>query len=223
MRSYATDGPSSPAQSKCGEKFVWDTQESNKDGEKEILRLVPVRDYKDRAILHSLQCHARSENVGFVWFDEQKDRAKLAWIRRGRNGEAVGYCIFKEERYEYSAYARSDVYVSRFISQIFVKEEQRRRLIASIMVNDFASDGGTCLIWVESPKRETVALLQNLGYHESRDRYQLWEMMFGLSCWARDSHIQRSILPIKQELVSATYHKPWLWSGDDAIEMIAPR
>jgi len=190
---------------------------------KEALIFGLVRDYKDRAILRSLQSYARRENPGFVWFDEGKERAKLAWIRKGREGEAVGYCIFKEGRYEYSAHAKRDVHVPRHISQIFVQEEQRRRSIASMMVNDFVSEGGTDSLWVESPKRETIALLHNLGYHESRDRYQLWEMMFGLTCWARNGQIEETILPGNQELTSATYCEPWLWSGNSAIEMATLR
>jgi hypothetical protein len=166
-----------------------------------------------------MQSCARHENPGFVWFDENKERAKLAWIRKGRDGEAVGYCIFKEGRYEYSSHARRDVYVPRYVSQIFVQQEQRRRSIASTMISDFVSEGGTGSLWVESPKRETIALLYKLGYHESRDRYQLWEMMFGLTCWARYGSIEETILPGSQELTSATYHEPWLWSGDSAIEM----
>lgn len=187
--------------------------------EGETLKFVLVRDYKDRAILRSLQNSARKESPGFSWFDEEKDRAKIAWLRKGRNGDAVGYCIFKEGRYEFSAYAGRDIYVPRFISQIFVKEDQRRRSIASMMVDDFVSAGGMGPLWVESPKRETIALLRNLGYHESRDRYQMWEMMFGLTCWARHGPVEKTILPSSQELVSETNQWPWSWSGDSAIEM----
>jgi hypothetical protein len=187
------------------------------------LNFVKVRDYKDRAILRSLQSNARSENPGFVWYDEEKERAKLAWIRKGRNGEAVGYCISKEGRYEYSAHAKRDVYVPRYISQIFVLQGQRRRSIASMMVSDFVSEGEMGPLWVESPKQETIALLHNLGYYESRDRYQLWEMMFGLTCWNRCCQIEATILPANQELTSETCHEPWLWSEDSAIEMATLR
>jgi ribosomal protein S18 acetylase RimI-like enzyme len=219
MISYAITGLRSPAQSEYGKRSARDGQGSNENEAKEAFNFVLVRDYKDRAILRNLQSYARSENPGFVWFDEEKERAKLAWIRKGREGEAVGYCISKEGRYEYSAYAKRDVYVPRYISQIFVQPERRRRSIASMMICNFVSEGGTGSLWVESPKRETIALLHNLGYHESRERYQLWEMMFGLTCWARYGQIEEAILPGNQELTSATYYEPWLWSGDSAIEM----
>jgi hypothetical protein len=219
MRSYAIIGPRPPEQSECGKISSRDGHGLNENEVKEALNFVLVRDYKDRAILRSLQSHARRENPGFVWFDEEKERAKLAWIRKGRDGEAVGYCISKEGRYEYSAHARRDVYVPRFVSQIFVQQEQRRRSIASMMIMDFVSEGGTGSLWVESPKRETISLLHNLGYHESRDRYQLWEMMFGLTCWARCDQTEEKTLPDYLELTSATYPEPWLWSGDSAIEM----
>ena len=137
----------------------------------------------------------------------------------GRYGEAVGYCIFREGRYEYSDYAKRDVYVPRFISQLFVIGEQRRRSVASLLISDFVSEGGSGSLWVESPRSETIALLQKLGYRESRERYQLWEMMFGLTCWARCGQTGRAILPIDQELTSADYHEPWLWSGGNAVEM----
>lgn len=223
MRSYAITGLRPPAQSEGGKRSGRDERGLNENEVKEALNFVLVRDYKDRAILRILQSCARSANPGFVWYDEEKERAKLAWIRKGRNGEAVGYCISKEGRYEYSAHARRDVYVPRYISQIFVQQGQRRRSIASMLISDFVSEGGTGSLWVESPKRETIALLHNLGYHESRDRYQLWEMMFGLTCWARYGQIEETILPVNQELTLANYHEPWLWSGDSAIEMATLR
>ena len=219
MISYAITGLRSPAQSEHEKRSARDGQGSNENEAIEALNFVLVRDYKDRAILRNLQSCARSENPGFVWFDEEKERAKLAWIRKERDGEAVGYCISKESRYEYSDYAKREVYVPRYISQIFVQQEQRRRSIASMMISNFVSEGGTGSLWVESPKRETIALLHNLGYHESRDRYQLWEMMFGLTCWALYEQIGETIHLGNQELTSATYCEPWLWSGDSAIEM----
>ena len=221
--SYAITGLRPPAQSECRKRSARDGKGLNENEVKEALIFTPVRDYKDRAILRSMQSYARRENPGFVWFDEEKERAKLAWIRKGRDGEAVGYCISKEGRYEYSVYARRDVYVPRYISQIFVQQEQRRRLIASMMITDFVSEGGKGSLWVESPKRETIALLHNLGYHESKDRYQLWEMMFGLTCWAQYGQIEETILPGNQESTSATYQEAWLWSGDSAIEMTTLR
>jgi hypothetical protein len=219
MRSNAITELRPPAQSDIIRRGARDGIGFNENGVKEALILVMVRDYKDRAILRSLQSHARQENPGFVWFDEEKEKAKLAWIRKGRDGEAVGYCISREGRYEYSAHARRDVYVPRFVSQIYVQQEQRKRSIASMMIRDFVSEGGTGSLWVESPKRETISLLHNLGYHESRDRYQLWEMMFGLTCWARHDQIEDTILPGNPELTPTTYQEPWLWSGDSAIEM----
>jgi hypothetical protein len=219
MRSNAIIELRSPAQSECGMRLARDGQRSNEDDAKEALIFVSVRNYKDRAILRSLQSRARQENPGFVWFDEKKEKAKIAWIRKGREGEAVGYCISKEGRYEYSVHARRDVYVPRYVSQIYVQQEQRKRSIASMMIMDFVSEGGIGSLWVESPKRETISLLHNLGYHESRDRYQLWEMMFGLTCWARYDQIEETIIPGNQELASTTYQEPWLWSGDSAIEM----
>ncbi len=223
MRSGAIIELRPLAPSECGKLSNDKGQWQNGSNEKETLKFVPVRNYKDRAILRSLQRCARSENPGFVWFDEEKDKARIAWIRRGREGEAVGYCIFREGRFEYSTHAGRDVYVPRLISQIFVQEEQRRRSIASRMIDDFVSAGGIGPLWVESPKRETIALLRNLGYHESRDRYQMWEMMFGLTCWARYDKIEETILQNCQEMTSETHHWPWLWSGDDATEMAAPK
>jgi hypothetical protein len=223
MRSNAITELRPPAQSECGQRLSRDGQWAKENYGKEALIFVIVRDYKDRAILRSLQSCARQENPGFVWFDERKEKAKLAWIRKGREGEAVGYCISREGRYEYSIHARRDVYVPRYISQIYVQEEQRKRSIASMMIRDFVSEGEIGSLWVESPKRETISLLHNLGYHESRDRYQLWEMMFGLTCWARHDQIEETILPGNPELTPTTYQEPWLWSGDRAIEMTTLR
>ena len=223
MVSCAITGFRPPDRQGFGKKSIGDRQDVNVEGQNETIRFVPVRDYKERSILHGLQLCARSENPGFVWFDDKKDKAKLAWLRRGRNGEAVGYCISEDGRYEYSAHATRDVYVPRFISQIFVVEEQRRRSIASMMISDFVSEGGAGSLWVESPKRETVGLLHKLGYRESRERYQLWEMMFGLTCWARNGQMGDAILPANQELTSADCYAPWIWSGDDAIGMATLR
>jgi ribosomal protein S18 acetylase RimI-like enzyme len=224
MRSCETIVSRSPERLGFEPESFRHVQRSKGNEEGEILRFIPVRDYKDRAILRGLQLYARSENPGFVWFDEEKDRAKLAWIRRGRFGEVAGYCISKEGRYEYSDYARRDVYVPRYISQIFVTRDQRRRSVASMMVSDFASEGEAGILWVESPKRETIAMLQKLGFRESRERYQLWEMMFGLTCWTCNGKTENTtILPDDQSLTSANCHEPWLWSGGNAVEMAALR
>jgi hypothetical protein len=223
MRSYETIELRSPERSGFDRKSVRHGQGSKGNGNKEVLRFVPVRDYKDRAILRGLQLCARSENPGFVWFDEEKDRAKLAWIRWGRYAEVAGYYISKEGRYEYSDYAKRDVYVPRFISQIFVTREQRRRSVASMMISDFLSEGGAGTLWVESPKRETIAMLQKLGFRESKERYQLWEMMFGLTCWAFSGSADNIILPSDQSLTSVNCHEPWLWSGNSAVEMATLR
>ncbi len=223
MRSCATVGFRPSDRLEFEKRLTGDRQGNNANGRHELLRFIPVRDYKDRSILRGLQLCARGESPGFVWFDDENDKAKLAWIRRGRYGEAVGYCISKEGRNEYSAHAKRDVYVPRFISQIFVIKEQRRRSIASLMIDDFVSEGGSGTLWVESPKRETVDLLHKLDFHESRERYQLWEMMFGLTCWSRTGNMNRSILPVNQELTSADYYQPWLWSGDNAVEIATLR
>lgn len=223
MVSCAIAGFRPPERQEFGKRSIGDSQGVNVGVQNEMIRFVRVRDYKDRSILHSLQLCARSENPGFIWFDEKKDRAKLAWLRRGRDGEAVGYCISREGRYEYSAHARGDVYIPRFISQIFVVEGQRRRSIASMMINDFVSEGGADSLWVESPKRETVELLHKLGYRESRERYQLWEMMFGLTCWARNGQMGDALPLANQELTSADCYAPWLWSGDNAVGMATLR
>jgi len=223
MSSYTVDRSRPLARSECRKGSVREGQWLNEHGEKETIRFVQVRDYKDRAILRILQIQARSESPGFVWYDGAKDRARLAWIRRGREGEAIGYCIFKEGRYEYSEHARREVYVPRYISQIFVVEGQRRRSIATTMISEFASGGGNGPLWIESPKSETIGLLHNLGYHESRDRYQLWEMMFGLTCWSRHGQIDDNIPPANNELAPATFYEPWLWSGDSAIGMASLR
>jgi len=223
MRSYAVIGSRPSDRLEFGKGSTRNEQENNGNGQNELLRFVPVRDYKERAILRGLQVCARSESPGFVWFDHEEYMAKLAWLRRGRYSEVVGYCISKEGRNEYSTQAKREVNVPRFISQIFVIKEQRRRLIASMMISDFISDGGNGSLWVESPKRETIELLHKLGYHESRERYQLWEMMFGLTCWSRIGNINEPFLPFNQELTSADCNQPWLWSGNDAIEMATLR
>jgi len=223
MRSCAIVGFRPSDRLEFEKRLTGDKQGNNANGKNELLRFIPVRDYKDRSILRGLQLCARSDSPGFVWFDDEKDKAKLAWISSGRYGEAVGYCISKEGRYEYSAHAKRDVYVPRFISQIFVIKEQRRRSIASLMIDDFVSEGGSGNLWVESPKRETVDLLHKLDFRESRERYQLWEMMFGLTCWSRTGSVNGSILPVNQELTSADYYQPWLWYGDNAVEMATLR
>ena len=182
------------------------------------LRLSHVRDYRDKFILRSLQAEARKENPGFVWFIDGRERAKLIWSFEDGHRMPVGYYIYVEPRSDFSRYANGIVQFPKTLSQIFVQENVRRQGVATRMVRDFIVHAPPGPIWVESPKRETVALLTKLGYCEPKQKYELWQMMEGLSRWVKgeDLLLQRAIMQLQGT-------DNWVWSGDAPVGISALR
>jgi GNAT superfamily N-acetyltransferase len=182
--------------------------EPRQEGVKARLRFSNVRDYKDRFILRSLQSHARKENPGFLYLIEGREKARLVWSGEGGAIEPVGYYIFSVPRHEFSRYAHGMVQFPKALSQMYVREEHRRRGVATRMVKDFISHCNHDPIWVESPKQETKALLRKLGYFEPNVPYEMWQMMEGLSRWIRVDAVVRARVPTSAEELR-------VWCGDD--------
>ena len=173
------------------------------------LRLSKVRDYRDRFILRQLQEMARKENPGFLFLIEGREKAKVIWVEKDGRRVPAGYYVFCEPRREFSRYAHGHVPFPMTLSQLFVCEEFRRRGVATRMVQDFIHHSSLDAIWVESPKAETKALLNKLGYFEPNVPYELWQMMEGLSRWMRIEEVV-----IRAKLVSASAEELRVWCGD---------
>ncbi|MDD1755487.1 MAG: GNAT family N-acetyltransferase [Methanomassiliicoccales archaeon] len=176
------------------------------------LRVSRVRDYRDKYILRGLQDEARVENPGFMYLIEGKEKAKMVWVEKERGLEPVGYYIYREPRREFSKYAHSVVQFPMLFSQVYVRPEFRRKRVATRLVYDFINHSGSDTIWVESPKNETKALLNKLGYYEPHIRYELWQMMEGLSRWMK---IENFV--IRAKLVPATAEELRVWCGDTSV------
>jgi GNAT superfamily N-acetyltransferase len=178
------------------------------------LHISRVRDYRDKFILRGLQDEARAENPGFLYLIEGKEKAKIVWIERETGMIPAGYYIYREPRREFSKYAHSIVQFPMVFSQLYVRPEYRRRKMATRLLQDFIHHSGGETIWVESPKDETKALLNKLGYHEPHIRYELWQMMEGLSRWMR---IQDFV--VRAKLVTASVEELRVWCGDTSVEL----
>jgi GNAT superfamily N-acetyltransferase len=176
------------------------------------LHISRVRDYRDKYILRGLQDEARLENPGFLYLIEGKEKAKIVWVRREQGMVPAGYYIYREPRREFSKYAHSIVQFPMIFSQVFVREEYRRKHVATRMMHDFIHHSGFDTIWVESPKNETKALLNRLGYYEPHIRYELWQMMEGLSRWMK---IENFV--IRAKLVPPSAEELRIWCGDTSV------
>lgn len=176
------------------------------------LRLSKVRDYRDKFILRGLQDEARIENPGFMYLIEGKEKAKIVWVQRDRGMEPVGYYIYREPRREFSKFAHGMVSFPMLFSQVYVRPEFRRKRVATRLLQDFIHNSGFDTIWVESPKSETKALLNKLGYYEPHIRYELWQMMEGLSRWMK---IEDFV--IRAKLVPASAEELRVWCGDTSV------
>jgi GNAT superfamily N-acetyltransferase len=184
------------------------------EGQKERLQLhiAKVRDYRDKFILRGLQDEARLENPGFMYIIEGKERAKIVWTRREGGMVPIGYYIYREPRRELSKYAHEVVQFPMLFSQVFVRHEFRRRRVATRLMQDFIHHSGSDTIWVESPLNETKALLNRLGFCEPHIRYELWQMMEGLSRWMKIENfvVRAKLIPTNAEELS-------VWCGDTSI------
>lgn len=177
------------------------------------LRLSNVRDYKDRFILSMMQDQARGENPGFLPL-KRDEKAKMAWLADSGRHTPVGYYIYWDARRSFSRYAHGYVQMPSTFSQVYVVPGVRRRGIATRMLHDFISRGSSGALWVESPKPETVALLHKLGYHESNERYELWQMMEGLTRWVLADEVVWNGTGMSRECPEA-----WVWAGDSSVGM----
>lgn len=176
------------------------------------LHISKVRDYRDRFILRGLQDEARVENPGFLYLIEGKEKAKIVWAKRERGMVPAGYYIYREPRREFSKYAHSMVQFPMLFSQVYVRPEFRRKRVATRLMHDFIHHSGSDTIWVESPKNETKALLNKLGYYEPHIRYELWQMMEGLSRWMK---IEDFV--IRAKLVPPSAEELRVWCGDTSV------
>jgi GNAT superfamily N-acetyltransferase len=177
-----------------------------------LVRLRCVRDYRDRFILRKLQQEALLNDPGFPLFDPKVHKAKIAWTEQGSVREAVGYYLYREGTPMRHPSAIGVVQYPRTFSQVFVVPDHRHRGIASGMVLDFIEHNGTEQVYVDSPKKETQALLKKLGYHETPRAYQMWEMLEGLSCWERDEKEEEYLLEPSNRCI-----RQWVWSGIEGV------
>ena len=175
------------------------------------LHVSQVRDYKDRFILHMLQTEARRENPGFL-FLKPEEKAKIFWADVEGERRPVGYYVYWPSGRVFSKYAHEYVQMPTTFSQVYVVPDMRRRGIATKMLQDFISKAPSGAIWVESPMAETVALLHKLGYQEPNERYEVWQMMEGLSRWVLADEVVLGRSELSRECPEA-----WVWAGDAGV------
>ncbi|MFA5312484.1 MAG: hypothetical protein WC375_04075 [Methanomassiliicoccales archaeon] len=147
------------------------------------LRAVRVRDYKDKFILKMLQGEARKENPGFKWFDECSQDALLAWALREGVLEPAGYILVTREFFDRRKGTEVSHWYPVTLNQMFIRKACRRKGIGTGLLSRFISARGNGPVWVESPKWETRAILSKLGYEETSERYEVWQMREGLTYW----------------------------------------
>jgi GNAT superfamily N-acetyltransferase len=149
------------------------------------IKLNKVHDYKDRFILRSLQEEARRESPGFLWYQERAQRAKIAWVKGEDGLEPVGYYICDLQRPAHVPGISNDIWYPDSLAQIYVPKKHRRKGYGSRMVEDFLKERSEGPVWVESPRYETRSILNKLGLKETDGRYEIWQMMAGLTRWNR--------------------------------------
>jgi GNAT superfamily N-acetyltransferase len=149
------------------------------------IKLTKVHDYKDRFILRSLQEEARRESPGFLWYQERAQRAKVAWVKGEGGLEPVGYYICDLQRPAHVPGIPKDIWYPDSLAQIYVSRKHRRKGYGQNMVEDFLRERSDGPVWVESPRYETRSILNKLGLKETDGRYEIWQMMAGLTRWNR--------------------------------------
>ncbi len=184
----------------------------------DTIRLRIVRDYRDRFILYKLQEEALLNDPGFPLFDATIQKAKVAWAGEGAKRKAVGYYLYREGTPIRHPSAIGVVQYPRTFSQVFVVPEHRRQGIASTMMLDFIEHNSAEQVYVDSPKKETKALLARLGYHETPRAYQMWEMLEGLSCWVKDELEAEYLLEPSSRCI-----RQWVWSGIEGVGLAEMR
>lgn len=150
------------------------------------LKIIRVRDYKDKFILRTLQAEARKENPGFKLFDECSQDALLAWSLRDGVFEPAGYALITREFYDRRKGVEQLHWCPDTLNQLFVRKELRRNRVGTGLLTWFVNSKGKGPVWVESPKWETRAMLEKLGYKERSESYEVWQMREGLTQWLRD-------------------------------------
>jgi hypothetical protein len=149
------------------------------------LKIIRVRDYKDKFILRTLQVEARKENPGFKLFDECSQDAFLAWSLRDGAYEPAGYSLITREFYDRRKNLDQFHWYPDTLNQLFVRKEMRRNRIGTGLLAWFVNSKGNFSVWVESPKWETRAILEKLGYKERNESYEVWQMREGLTQWIK--------------------------------------
>jgi len=144
-----------------------------------------VRDYKDKFILHFLQEEARRHDPGFCLYDDATQSANICWVCQNGIWEPAGYSIVAKERWAISKYESRAVLFPESLGQLYIRPSHRRNGLATSMVHGHILSRGHRPVWVMSPKWETKAILSKLGYEETEERYEVWQMMEGLTKWVR--------------------------------------
>ncbi|MEM2944507.1 MAG: hypothetical protein QXN93_03075 [Methanomassiliicoccales archaeon] len=148
------------------------------------LRISRVHDYKDRFILQILQKEAFVECPGFKNV-KANWKSKIAWINKDNVWVPAGYYMYSEMGVQETKYSEMKVVFPLTLHQIYVIPDLRRLGICTFMMLDFISMSDSRVIWIESPFDATKHILRKLGYKETEERYELWQMMEGLSKWIR--------------------------------------
>ncbi|QLH74957.1 MAG: hypothetical protein HPY73_05575 [Methanomassiliicoccales archaeon] len=148
--------------------------------DEDMINLVKVRDYKDEYILSILQRDARIENPGFKLHDRSKQEAVIAWTRVEGSKIPSGYYLVTKEHYVGGSYPH---WYPRTLNQLYVIKRMRRKGIGMRLLSDFISSDRSGKIWVESPKWETKNMLEKVGYSETQEPYEIWQMREGLTLW----------------------------------------
>lgn len=147
------------------------------------VKIVRVRDYKDRFIFKSLQIEARKENPGFKWYKDRSQDAFIAWSIIDGAIEPSGYVLTTKEFFDRTRGAEHSHWYPETLNQLFVRKSFRRNGVGTALLKNHISSQDGDQIWVESPKWETRTMLTKFGYEETNDRYEIWQMREGLTRW----------------------------------------
>lgn len=118
-------------------------------------------------------------------FEAGRQRATMIWVKVGGEWEPAGYCIIRNEGIDHPRGEERSVLFPETLVQVFVSKGHRRKGLGRALLYHYAQGRAPRPLWVESPKWQTREILRQMDYEESRDRYEVWQMMEGLSKWVR--------------------------------------
>lgn len=162
------------------------------------IRISTVRDYRDRYILFILQKEAMRECPGFR---ELKDgeAAKIIWIKSEKRWIPIGYYIFSRRCTRKIPHSDRPIIHPMTLHQIFVLQAFRGLGLGTMMLRNFIAQGNKRTVWIESPFDVTKHILTKLGYAETNEPYELWQMMEGLTKWEKVSSCSAKKLRMARE------------------------